>query len=187
MLAFTNICTTNLSSILLLAQSSRRLDEIMPTVNILLDGIVTNTPTLTLAQPTTIASGAHYSSLPVNATRQPLHYAGALFFVLGVCIILIAVTIYSFVKRYAQIKEDALNAASLPDNDTLMMPMETMPHLSKVQRSSSTGASTIASAYATLPKKPNSVDSIIILDRPNRSAASSATTLVESAGRPLPL
>ncbi|KAI5888020.1 uncharacterized protein SCHCODRAFT_02589830 [Schizophyllum commune H4-8] len=187
MLAFTDIRTTNFSSILFLSQSFRSLVENMPTVNILLDGIVTNTPTPTLAQPTTIASGAHYSSLPVNATRQPLHYAGALFFVLGVCIILIAVTIYSFVKCYARIKEDALNAASLPDNDTLMMPMETMPHMSKVQRSSSTGASTIASAYATLPKKSNSVDSIIVLGRPHRSAASSATTLVDSAGRSLPL
>ena len=158
----------------------------MPTVNILLDGTITNTPTPSLAQSSATASVARYTPLPVNATRQPLHYAGALFFVLGVCIILIAVTIYSFVKRYARIKEDALNAASRPDNDTLMMPMDTMPHLSKFQRSSSTGASTIAPAYATLPKKSNSVDSFAAIDRPHRSAASSATTLVDSAGRPLP-
>lgn len=158
----------------------------MPTVNILLDGTITNTPTPSLAQSSATASWARYTPLPVNATRQPLHYAGALFFVLGVCIILIAVTIYSFVKRYARIKEDALNAASRQDNDTLMMPMDTMPHLSKFQRSSSTGASTIAPAYATLPKKSNSVDSIAATDRPHRSAASSATTLVDSAGRPLP-
>lgn len=117
----------------------------MPTVNILLDGTITNTPTPSLAQSSATASGARYTPLPVNTTRQPLHYAGALFFVLlGVCIILIAVTIYSFVKRYAHIKEDALNAASRQDNDTLMMPMDTMPHLSKFQRSSSTGASRLS-------------------------------------------
>ncbi|KAL1698135.1 hypothetical protein EV121DRAFT_284841 [Schizophyllum commune] len=151
----------------------------MPTVNILLDGTITNTPTPSLAQSSATASGARYTPLPVNTTRQPLHYAGALFFVLlGVCIILIAVTIYSFVKRYAHIKEDALNAASRQDNDTLMMPMDTMPHLSNI--------STIAPAYTTLPKKSNSVDSIAATDRSDRSAASSATTLVDSAGRPLP-
>ncbi|KAL1741541.1 hypothetical protein HDZ31DRAFT_66831 [Schizophyllum fasciatum] len=166
----------------------------MPTVNTLSNNMIsefttTSTPTTTFALDPTTTSSSPYSSLPRNSLNQPLHYAGALFFVLGVCIILIAVTIYSWIKRYSRIKNSSASRdQSQLEEIALANSLGSSSYLPKRKRSSSSDSSTMTitssiTSELVFPKRLKITDARAAFDPTESSAASSTTTLVESTGK----
>ncbi|TRM55292.1 hypothetical protein BD626DRAFT_630277 [Schizophyllum amplum] len=95
----------------------------MPSVSLSSDE-ATSKQTLSTYPASSTSAAPPFASAPAHTYRQSQHYTGALFFVLGVCIILIGVTIYTWIKRYTRsrrqvgVRDDAGSVASHTDSDT---------------------------------------------------------------------